>query len=88
MVVVLVFLIVVGLPAALLGSIHAGAVVDVFVMSLRDLVVVGYLRRCTLDRVARPRHQAGTHDLPGARGARDLGGFKGEYRRQNDSQAQ
>ena len=43
----LVFLLLVGVPAALFGSITSGAIVNVVVLSLRDLLVVWFVRRET-----------------------------------------
>lgn len=41
----LVFLLLAGIPAVVLGSVHAGAVVCVFWLSLRDLIIVLWLSR-------------------------------------------
>lgn len=43
----LVFLLLVGVPAALMGSITSGAIVNVLVLSLRDVLVVWFVRRET-----------------------------------------
>lgn len=43
----LIFLIVVGVPAALMGSITSGAIVNVLLLSVRDLFVVWFVRRET-----------------------------------------
>ena len=43
----LIFLILVGVPAALMGSITSGAILNVLVLSLRDLFVVWFVRRET-----------------------------------------
>ena len=43
----LIFLLLVGVPAALMGSITSGAIVNVLVLSLRDVLVVWFVRRET-----------------------------------------
>jgi|GEM_PF-2813005 len=43
----LAFLLLVGVPAALFGSITSGAIINVLVLSLRDLLVVWFVRRET-----------------------------------------
>ncbi|MEO8938477.1 MAG: hypothetical protein ABI277_05810 [Burkholderiaceae bacterium] len=43
----LIFLLLVGVPAALMGSITSGAVLNVLVLSLRDVFVVWFVRRET-----------------------------------------
>ncbi len=41
----LVFLVVIGVPAALFGSVYAGAVANVLLLSVRDILIVCYLRK-------------------------------------------
>ena len=43
----LIFLLLVGVPAALMGSITSGAIVNVLILSLRDVLVVWFVRRET-----------------------------------------
>ncbi len=48
----LIFLLVVGVPAALMGSITSGAILNVLILSLRDVFVVWFVRRETDMRCA------------------------------------